>query len=136
MGRYQIFYEGNLRTKCVHLGNNQVIYTDAPKDNMGKGEQFSPTDLLAVSLASCILTIMGIQADKLGISLTGTTAQVEKEMVGTPRRIGRVKISIVGPKIPEEAQKKLEQAGHQCPVSKSLHPDLKQDITFTWVDSK
>lgn len=132
MNRYQIFYEGNLRTKCVHLGNKKVIYTDAPKDNMGKGEEFSPTDLLAVSLASCILTIMGIQADKLGLSLVGTTAQVEKEMTGTPRRIGKVKILIEGPKISPDAQKKLEQAAHQCPVSKSLHPDLKQDITFTW----
>ncbi len=133
MTKISVSYEGELRTKCVNSENHKVIYTDAPKDNQGKGELFSPTDLLAAALGSCVLTIMGIAARKNGVSLEGTIAQVEKFMEGHPqRRIGKVKIEVHGPRISTEMQKKLEQAAHLCPVAASLHPDVKQELIFKW----
>lgn len=134
MGKIQIAYEGHLRTKALHVESGAVIKTDAPKDNMGKGEMFSPTDLLAVSLGTCVLTLMGIVADKLKVDLTGMRATVEKEMVSTPaRRIGKVVVHVYCPTIFEpQITIKLEQAGAGCPVHHSLHPDLKQEFTFHW----
>jgi putative redox protein len=133
MTKLKAIYLGDLRTECVHE-SGAVIETDAPKDNQGKGECFSPTDLFAVSLGACMLTLMGISARKLGIDLKGATAEVEKEMASQPtRRIGRLIVRIrssLHPK-PEERQK-MEQMAMTCPVHGSLHPDIKLEIDFVW----
>jgi putative redox protein len=133
MTNYEIYYEGKLRTKCIHLGNKSVIETDAPKDNHGRGEEFSPTDLVAVALGTCIMTIMGIAAEKRGVSLEGMRAEVSKEMKSQPhRQIGKIKVEIYGPALPEEISKKLEEVGHLCPVGKSLASDIVQEVVFHW----
>jgi len=125
-------YLGDLRTRCVHE-NGANLETDAPKDNMGKGENFSPTDLLALSLASCILTLMGIGARQLKLDLSGTTADVEKEMAVSPRRIGRIVVRVQSKLSPTpEERKKLEQMALTCPVHASLHPEIKLEIDFVW----
>jgi putative redox protein len=134
MGKIKIDYEGNLRTSTVHPETGVVLKTDAPKDNQGKGEEFSPTDLLAVALGSCILTLMGISAKKQGLDLTGLYAEVEKKMVASPkRRIGKIAVSVFCPqKFSAEETKLLETAGRECPVHQSLHSDVEQDIRFHW----
>lgn len=134
MTQMDIFYEGELRTKCVHKENGQILRTDAPKDNMGKGELFSPTDLVAAALGSCILTLMGIVATKLKIDLLGLRLTVVKEMALAPsRKIGRLKVDVFCPKTfdPDTTQK-LEKAANFCPVYESLHPEIIQDITYHW----
>lgn len=128
-------YLGELRTEAVHLASGQVITTDAPKDNHGKGEAFSPTDIVSTALASCMISIMGIVALKEGITgIVGTTAEVTKVMVADPRRIGEVHITITFPKnnFSEKEKKMYEHAALTCPVAKSLHPDIKQVIRFVW----
>lgn len=126
-----IIYQGTLRTEAMHLQSGNRIITDAPTDNHGKGEAFSPTDLVATALGSCMLTIMGIKADSLGIDITGTSVSVQKIMETSPRRIGEIIIEIVLPTgIDAEILEKLKDAAHTCPVAKSLHPDLKQTIRF------
>lgn len=128
-------YKGELRTEATHLQSGNVILTDAPKDNHGKGEAFSPTDLVATALASCMMSIMGILAKKEGMtSIDGATADVTKVMYAEPRRIGEIHIKITFPKntYTEKERKIYEHAAHTCPVAKSLHPDLKQVITFNW----
>jgi uncharacterized OsmC-like protein len=134
MTRIEITYEGSLRTRCVHSENRQEIVTDAPKDNRGKGEMFSPTDLLAASLGSCVLTLMGIAADRLKVDLSGLRLTVEKEMAQLPsRRIGRLLLDIYCPQtFDHEITQKLETAGVYCPVHQSLHPDTKQEFFFHW----
>ncbi|MDE3045684.1 MAG: OsmC family protein [Verrucomicrobiota bacterium] len=126
-------YQGELRTVCRHESGVELV-TDAPKDNQGKGESFSPTDLVAVALASCMLTLMGIAARKLGIDLKGMTAEAEKEMAAHPsRRIGKLVVRIRCPlALSPEQRAKLEQAALTCPVHASLHPDIKQEIDFVW----
>ena len=129
----KVIYEGELRTQATHLQSGKTIYTDAPVDNQGKGNAFSPTDLVATSLASCMLTIMGIVARRDGILLEGTVAEVEKIMVKDPRRIGEIKIKFIFKhKIEEEDRVKLEHAARTCPVSGSLHEDLKENIDFIY----
>ena len=129
----KVIYEGELRTKATHLQSGKTIYTDAPVDNQGKGDAFSPTDLVAASLASCMLTIMGIVARRDGILLEGTVAEVEKIMVKDPRRIGEIKIKFIFKHIIEEKDRvKLERAARTCPVSGSLHQDLKENIDFIY----
>lgn len=125
-------YEGGLRCKLVHTDSGAVIHTDAPKDNMGKGELFSPTDLVAAALSSCILTVMAIAAERHHIELKGTKVDVIKEMAATPvRRIASIEIAINMPKnIPSEKRSLLENAAHTCPVHQSLHPDVKISINF------
>lgn len=127
-------YTGELRTVCVHLKSNNQIITDAPTDNNGKGETFSPTDMVATALASCMLTIMGIKADSLKVCIKGTTAQVKKIMASNPRRIQEVNISIEFPENDwsEELKNSLQRAALNCPVAKSLSSDLKQTVTFTF----
>lgn len=128
-------YKGELRTEATHLQSGNVILTDAPKDNHGKGEAFSPTDLVATALASCMISIMGILAKKEGMtSIEGATADVTKVMYAEPRHIGEIHINITFPKntYTEKERKMYEHAAHTCPVAKSLHPDLKQVITFNW----
>lgn len=131
----KITYLGELRTEATHLQSNTTIYTDAPKDNHGKGEMFSPTDLVATALASCMISIMGIVAMRDGITpVDGVTAVVTKIMLAEPRRIGEIHIKITFPQnnYSDKEKKIYEHAAHTCPVAKSLHPDLKQIIQFIW----
>ncbi len=113
-----------------------MLETDAPKDNMGRGESFSPTDLVATALGSCMLTVMGIAARNLKIDLTGTTVTVHKEMVAVPlRRIGKLTVHLHFPMpIADEHKEKLQNTALTCPVHKSLHPDVAMPIEFSWVD--
>ena len=132
----KIKYDGNLRTTATHLKSGSVITTDAPVDNKGKGENFSPTDLFATALGSCMLTIMGIIAKRDGIMIEGTTADVEKIMVSNPRRIGEIRLKINFPHlISGKDQVKLERAAHTCPVSGSIHNDLNEIIEFIYPNS-
>jgi len=129
----QVKYLGNLRTESTHLQSGQVIITDAPKDNEGNGEAFSPTDLVCSALASCMLTIMGILAKREHIDLTGTTIHVTKTMESNPRRIGAIQIDIVFAQNYNSADKtRLENAAKTCPVAKSLSPEIQQNITFIY----
>lgn len=123
-------YKGDLRTEATHVRSGQVIVTDAPPDNNGKGEAFSPTDLLAASLGSCMLTIMGIAARNHGFDMDGTRVEITKVMYSNPRRVGEIIANIYLPEITyTESQKRiLDVAAKTCPVALSLHPDLKQDI--------
>ena len=131
----KVNYLGELRTEATHLSSNETIRTDAPKDNQGKGEAFSPTDLVATALASCMITIMGIKARDLGVDITGTHADITKIMGTNPRRISAIQIQVRFPKSFDSKTKMLlEKAGLTCPVAYSLHPDLKQEVTFIWPD--
>lgn len=128
----EIIYKGELRTDCKHLQSGTVIETDAPTDNNGKGERFSPTDLVATALGSCILTTMAIKMES-EIDFAGTRLEVTKVMAANPRRIGEIKIDIYFPEnlqADDRQKTMLENLAHACPVSKSLHPDLKQTIQF------
>ncbi|WP_333865142.1 OsmC family protein [Chitinophaga sp.] len=130
-----ILYNGELRTTATHLRSGSVIETDAPVDNNGKGERFSPTDLVASSLGSCMLTIMGIKARDKGWNIDGTKVSIEKIMGTEPRRITGVKVVFDMPAsagLDDTARKILENAALTCPVAKSLHPDINQDVTFNW----
>ena len=133
MVKMKATYLGELRTECVHESGARM-QTDAPKDIGGEGKVFSPTDLFAASLATCMLTIMGIAARKVGFDLKGATAEIEKEMSNTaPRRIARIVIRFRCPNAPNaQIQEKLESAALQCPVHLSLHPDVKEEIDFVW----
>jgi putative redox protein len=129
-----IEYRGDLRCEALHQPSGTRLNTDAPRDNHGKGESFSATDLVATALGTCMLTIMGIVARNMNIDLKGTQVTVQKEMVATPlRRIGKlgVKIKVPG-KFTEEQKKKLENAAFTCPVHKSLHPDVQIPVEFVW----
>jgi len=130
----QVEYQGDLHCKAVHGPSQAEINTDAPTDNQGRGESFSPTDLVATALGSCMLTVMGILARTLKIDIAGATATVEKEMTGTaPRRIQSLAVKIHVPHaLSSEDQLKLERAAHTCPVHKSLHPDIQVPIEFVW----
>jgi uncharacterized OsmC-like protein len=130
----KVTYLGNLRTESVHLKSNTSFLTDAPVDNNGKGESFSPTDTVATGLASCMITVMGIKANEMGVDMTGTIAHVTKTMASEPRRISKIEIVI---ELPFEADAKtrtiLERTGTTCPVHFSLHPDIEKVISFNWV---
>ncbi|MES2762905.1 MAG: OsmC family protein [Bacteroidota bacterium] len=131
----KVTYLGELRTEATHLQSNNTIHTDAPKDNHGKGEAFSPTDLVATALASCMISVMGIVAMKESITkVDGTMAEVTKVMYAEPRRIGEIHVTITFPKgnYTDKEKKIYENAAHTCPVAKSLHPDLKQVVKFIW----
>jgi len=128
----EIIYTGELRTDCKHLQSGTIIETDAPTDNNGKGERFSPTDLIATALGSCIITTMAIKMEN-EIDLSGTRLEVSKVMTANPRRIGEIKVAIYFPEklqVDDRQRTMLENLAHACPVSKSLHPDLKQTIQF------
>lgn len=131
----KVTYQGDLRTQSIHLQSNNQIITDAPTDNHGKGEAFSPTDLLASSLGSCMLTIMGIKADSMDLDISGTTAEVTKVMAAEPRRVSEVHIEIQFQQaFDARTQKVLEQAALNCPVAKSVHPDIQQVVTFHYAE--
>ncbi len=133
MNMSRIEYIGNLRTQATHLQSKNQIITDAPVDNHGKGEAFSPTDLVASALGSCMMTIMGIKANEMNIDLTGMTADVEKMMSASPRRIAEINITITLPiALDERSQKILEAAAHTCPVAQSLHSETKQSVCFVY----
>ena len=128
-----IVYQGDLHCEAVHPSGS-VIETDAPKDNHGKGEKFSPTDLVAAALGTCILTVMGIAAKKLDVNIAGATAQVQKEMTTVPiRRIGRLAVKVHIPtRVSDEHKEILEYAALHCPVHKSLHSDIQSPVQFIW----
>jgi putative redox protein len=130
----KVVYQGGLRTISTHLKSGETIITDAPLDNHGKGEAFSPTDLMSTSLANCMITIMGIAADNHEINIDGTTAEVTKHMATDPRRVSQIDITIHMPdqEYSDKEKKILEKAGLTCPVSFSLHPDIVQNISFIW----
>jgi len=130
----QLEYQGDLHCSAVHEPSGTEITTDAPRDNQGRGESFSPTDLVATALGSCMLTVMGIAARTFNLDIAGTTATVQKEMTtAAPRRIATlaVKIHVPYPLSPQD-QQKIERAAHTCPVHKSLHPDVQSPIEFIW----
>jgi uncharacterized OsmC-like protein len=130
----KVIYQGELRTNASHLKSGNEIFTDAPTDNHGKGEAFSPTDLVATALASCMLTIMGIEADKLGISLVGSNINVTKKMGIGPRRITGIDLefTIMGDTLNDETKQHLEQAALNCPVAKSIHPEIRLQVSFVY----
>ncbi len=129
-----VTYQGELHCEAEHGPSASVIVTDAPTDNQGRGEAFSPTDLVGAALGSCILTVMGIVARNHGIDMTGATARVDKEMASeAPRRIARLDVVIKMPNDPGEVdRKRLEHAAHTCPVHQSLHPDIAAPVRFEW----
>lgn len=129
-----VVYESDLRTTCTHLRSSSSIETDAPVDNSGRGERFSPTDLLATSLATCMLTVMGIKAKSMGFDLNGATIEVEKIMKAEPRRVSGINLTV---HIPEDLQNKddktkqiLKHIADTCPVMKSIHPDI--EVVINW----
>jgi uncharacterized OsmC-like protein len=127
-------YLGELRTEAMHIYSGTKMITDAPLDNQGKAESFSPTDLLAASLGSCMLTIMGISAREHGFCIDGTKVKIWKIMESNPRRVGEVKIELSFPKNNYTGKEKkfIEKAAFTCPVNLSLHPDLKKTIIFNF----
>jgi len=131
----KVVYLGNLRTEATHIRSGSHFITDAPVDNKGKGEAFSPTDLTATSLATCIITTMAIAAEGRSINIESAEAEVLKVMEANPRRIGEIQVDIKIKMVPDNAGNRelLEDIGLHCPVARSLHPDLKQTITFNYI---
>ncbi|WP_026998850.1 OsmC family protein [Eisenibacter elegans] len=128
-------YLGQLRTQATHLQSGNTLLTDAPTDNNGRGEAFSPTDLVAAALGSCMMTIVGIVAEREGISLEGVTWETTKKMASQPRRIEAIEIRITFPQghqLSQVQQAKLRNAAQTCPVALSLHPDLRQELTIVF----
>jgi len=134
MATIETYYEGNLRTIAKHVASRTEIVTDAPLDNHGKGEAFSPTDLLSASLGSCMLTLMGIAGQTHGIKLEGTAIKITKIMASDPRKVSEIQIDFSFPDLTFNDHQKLilERAARTCPVALSLHPDIKQTIRFLW----
>lgn len=127
-------YLGELRVSSTHLASNTEIITDAPVDNNGKGESFSPTDLVATALGTCMITVMGIYAEKNGILMPNVYSRTNKVMSSSPRKISKLKIEIIfGDNQLSDVEKQcLKDVALNCPVAKSLHPDLKQEIEFNF----
>lgn len=129
-----VIYKGDLRCECTHLQSGTVIETDAPTDNRGKGQRFSPTDTICVALATCMITTMGIRANDMQVNLEGTRIDVTKHMLSDPRRIGKIEIVLHLPAgIAEKDQMILQKIGDTCPVMKSLHPDLEVVTAYKWL---
>lgn len=128
-----ITYTGNLRCRAEHAQSGTIIESDAPTDNRGKGEKFSPTDLVCVSLATCMLTTMAMKASDLEVSLQDAKAVVTKHMLSDPRRIGKIEVSLTLPSGANDRDRKvLENTGNNCPVVKSLHPAIELVIGYQW----
>lgn len=126
-------YQGEKHCEVMHGPSKQSLSTDAPLDNNGRGESFSPTDLVASALATCTLTVMSIVAERDGVDMKGATAHVEKHMADNPRRIARLPVTIKLPNtVPLEYRRKLEVVARACPVHKSLHPDIDSPIEFIY----
>lgn len=129
----KVTYLGDLRTSSIHLQSGSEIISDAPTDNNGKGEAFSPTDTVANGLASCMFTVMGIKANDLGVDFSGSTAEVTKIMATEPRRISEIHINFnMNLAADEKIKTILERTAMTCPVFYSLHPDIKKEISFVW----
>ena len=131
----QIIYKGGLRTSAIHLQSSTEIETDAPSDNQGKGERFSPTDLMATALGTCMITTMAIKANTMNIVLDGTRVEVTKIMVSDPRRIGKLIAHIFFPanlNLDDKQKEILERTARICPVERSFHPDIELDMAFNW----
>lgn len=128
----KILYTGDLRSEAIHLRSQTLIETDAPVDNNGKGERFSPTDLVATALGSCMITLMAMKATDMRIELKGTTAEITKIMAADPRRISKIIVTIHVPKLDldEKQQKILIHTAQTCPVAKSIHPDIEVDCSI------
>ncbi|MCC8018866.1 MAG: OsmC family protein [Rikenellaceae bacterium] len=134
MATIETVYLGGLRTEATHIQSGNRITTDAPTDNNGRGEFFSPTDMVAAALGSCMLTIMDLAAQRLGVDISGTRLEIQKVMASDPRRICEIAIDFRMPATYDDKTRRiLENAAHTCPVSKSLHPDLKQTIRFHYL---
>lgn len=129
-----VTYQGELRNRAEHIQSGNTLITDAPTDNHGKGEAFSPTDLLCTSLASCMITLMGITANSKGIHLGKVEASIEKVMYSEPRRVGEIHIHLMveNKEYSDKEKAILENAALTCPVAKSIHPDIKQEISFSY----
>lgn len=130
----KVSYHGNLRTEAIHLKSGDAILTDAPTDNNGKGEAFSPTDLVATSLASCMITIMGIKARSMHLNIEGTEAVIQKFMTSNPRKISKIHIDLSMPPGQYSDKDKiiLERAAKTCPVALTLSQEVEQEIDFSW----
>ena len=133
--KFELTYPEPLRTRAVHKGNGQVLLTDAPTDNGGLGESYSPTDLLAVGLTSCIMTILGLRAASRDLQILDMTAGTEKKMSPNPRRVGRVavRLTVQLKGGTEDDRNWLREEALNCPVALSLHPDLLQDIRIDFI---
>ena len=132
---YRSVYEGNLRTRMTHTRSNSEVITDAPIDNQGNGEAFSPTDLVSSALCSCVMTIMGIKARDMGLDPIEMSAKVRKSMASNPRRIAKIEIQL-DLRIPgatDQQKTILERTTKACPVARSLHPDTQKIIAFNWL---
>lgn len=129
-----LIYTGELRCRALHIQSGTEIETDAPTDNRGKGEKFSPTDMLCVSLATCVITTMALKAIDMKIELKDTKIDITKHMLKDPRRVGQVDVTINFPELQlDDGQKMtLQSTGDNCPVAKSLHPDLKINLVYNW----
>jgi uncharacterized OsmC-like protein len=134
MNTAEVIYKGQLRSECTHLQSGTKIVTDAPTDNFGKGKAFSPTDLVAIALASCMITTVGVITRLENIILDGSKLTVKKIMESNPRRIAAIHIDIEinNSNLTEEQKKRIEEIAQNCPVAKSLHPDLIQKVNFTY----
>lgn len=134
MATATVHYQGDLRTTCTHLQSNTPITTDAPTDNHGRGEAFSPTDLLATSLVSCMITTMGIKAAQANIPFDNAEGELTKVMANNPRRVAEIQVTIRMAKkgLTDEQIKFLEDIALNCPVAKSLHPDIHQEVKFEY----
>ena len=129
----KVTYLGDLRTSSIHLQSGSEIISDAPLDNNGKGEAFSPTDTVANGLATCMMTVMGIKARDLGVDFSGSTAEVTKVMAAEPRRISEIHITFeMAISADEKTRTILERTAETCPVNYSLHPDIKRVVVFNW----
>jgi putative redox protein len=130
-----VIYEGDLRTVATHLRSGSIIQTDAPLDNQGKAERFSPSDLVATALGSCMMTIMGIKARDMNVDLRGTRIEVEKIMNADPRRISEINLQFHFPESLQVKEKEriiFERAAHTCPVMYSINPEIKVNVAFNW----
>lgn len=134
MGSMTGEYLGELRTRDKHLKSGNIVITDAPTDNNGKGEAFSPTDLVCAALSSCMMTIMGQVADREKVDLTGMTTEITKVMASSPRRISEIHVSFTHPTLKADDKQKqmLKNAAITCPVALSLGESIKQEVTFNW----
>ncbi|MEY4929477.1 MAG: hypothetical protein RI909_201 [Bacteroidota bacterium] len=130
----EVEYQGNLRTQAKHLKSGNVLVTDAPTDNNGKGEAFSPTDLVSAALSSCMMTIMGMLAEREGIDLRGLRSEVVKVMTSNPRKIGEIQITFYHPSLQatDVQKQKLKNAALTCPVALSLSESVKQTVAFNF----
>ena len=130
-----IIYQGDLRCEATHIQSGTVIESDAPTDNHGKGGKFSPTDLLCVSLGTCLITTIAIKANELSIEVKDAAIEVTKYMLNDPRRVGQIDVNVKFSQsflIDEKHKTILETTGNNCPVAKSIHPDIKVNIVYVW----